>query len=69
MGEGVDVPECSTAVIMASGLSPRQLVQRAGRVLRPGSGKVARIYVLVARATWEHRVLQKMKSIEWQLLA
>jgi len=67
LGEGVDVPGCSTAVVMASGLSPRQLIQRAGRVLRPGRGEAARVYVLVARATWEHRVLQRVRSVERQL--
>ena len=39
LDEGVDVPVCKTAIIMASTRNPRQYVQRRGRVLRKAKGK------------------------------
>lgn len=39
LDEGVDVPAARTAVLMASSRSPRQYVQRIGRILRPCHGK------------------------------
>ena len=48
LDEGVDVPVCKRAVIMASTRNPRQYVQRRGRVLRKSVGKeVAEIYDFV----------------------
>ncbi len=55
LDEGIDVPECSVGVIMATGTTTRQLVQRVGRIVRPRPGKVARIYVVFCRATHEER--------------
>lgn len=34
LDEGIDVPACSTAYILASSRDPRQFVQRRGRILR-----------------------------------
>lgn len=39
LDEGIDVPACSTAYILASTKNPRQYVQRRGRVLRKFLGK------------------------------
>ena len=39
LDEGVDIPEVSHAVILASSQNPRQYVQRRGRVLRTAPGK------------------------------
>lgn len=39
LDEGIDVPACRTAYILASSKNPRQYVQRRGRVLRKFSGK------------------------------
>ena len=39
LDEGIDVPACSTAYILASTKNPRQYVQRRGRVLRKFPGK------------------------------
>lgn len=39
LDEGIDVPACRTAYIIASSKNPRQYVQRRGRVLRRSEGK------------------------------
>lgn len=39
LDEGIDVPVCKTAFILASTRNPRQYVQRRGRVLRKSPGK------------------------------
>ena len=45
LDEGIDVPACSTAFILASSRNPRQFIQRRGRILRKFSGKTfATIY-------------------------
>lgn len=45
LDEGIDVPACSTAYILASARDPRQFIQRRGRILRRSPGKeVATIF-------------------------
>jgi superfamily II DNA or RNA helicase len=45
LDEGVDVPACSRAYILASTRNPRQYIQRRGRILRKSDGKeLADIY-------------------------
>ena len=39
LDEGIDVPACSTAYILASSRDPRQFIQRRGRILRRSTGK------------------------------
>lgn len=40
LDEGVDIPEISHAIILASSQNPRQFIQRRGRVLRRSPGKI-----------------------------
>ena len=48
LDEGIDVPACSTAYILASSRVPRQFIQRRGRILRRSPGKkLARIFDFV----------------------
>lgn len=48
LDEGVDVPQCDTAIITASTRNERQFIQRRGRVLRRADGKLeATIYDFV----------------------
>jgi len=48
LDEGIDIPACTSAFIMASSKNPRQYVQRRGRILRRAEGKLyARIYDFV----------------------
>lgn len=63
LDEGVDVPDASIAVIIASGQSVRQLVQRKGRIMRPKEGKHARLYVVYADGTVEVQLIHKIKCI------
>lgn len=39
LDEGIDVPACTTAFILASSTNPRQQIQRRGRILRRSEGK------------------------------
>ncbi len=39
LDEGIDIPACSTAFILASSRDPRQFIQRRGRILRRSKGK------------------------------
>ncbi|MER8464533.1 DEAD/DEAH box helicase family protein [Mesorhizobium sp. M1396] len=41
LDEGIDVPACGTAYILASSKDPRQFIQRRGRILRRSPGKVS----------------------------
>lgn len=48
LDEGIDVPACRTAYILASSRDPRQFIQRRGRILRRSTGKdVATIHDFV----------------------
>ncbi len=39
LDEGIDVPDCRTAYILASSRNPKQFIQRRGRILRRAPGK------------------------------
>ncbi|MDD4871358.1 MAG: DEAD/DEAH box helicase family protein [Kiritimatiellae bacterium] len=39
LDEGIDVPACRTAYLLASSRNPRQQIQRRGRILRKANGK------------------------------
>ncbi|WP_240327120.1 DEAD/DEAH box helicase [Latilactobacillus curvatus] len=48
LDEGVDIPEISIGIIMASSGNPREFIQRRGRLLRKSAGKeIAVIYDMV----------------------
>ena len=50
LDEGIDVPACQRAYILASSRNPRQFIQRRGRILRRSPGKEqAEIYDLMVR--------------------
>ncbi|MEO5376947.1 MAG: DEAD/DEAH box helicase family protein [Magnetococcus sp. DMHC-6] len=53
LNEGVDVPEASVGIIVSGSGSVREHVQRLGRILRPGKGKKAILYELIAEDTGE----------------
>ena len=40
LDEGVDIPELSHAIVLASSQNPRQFIQRRGRVLRKSQEKI-----------------------------
>jgi superfamily II DNA or RNA helicase len=43
LDEGIDVPACRTAYILASSRNPKQFIQRRGRILRRSEGKTVAI--------------------------
>jgi superfamily II DNA or RNA helicase len=53
LDEGVDVPDATVAVIAAGSRSPRQRIQRFGRVLRRAEGKHAFVISVLVRGTPE----------------
>ncbi|RLE74904.1 MAG: hypothetical protein DRJ56_06570, partial [Thermoprotei archaeon] len=65
--EGLDVPECGVGLVISGGLSPRQIIQRVGRILRPKEEKVARLYMLVAQGTYEVKLLSRVMGIARRL--
>lgn len=54
LDEGVDVPDADVAIVVSGTGSPRQMIQRIGRVVRYTEGKVeARVYEIVSKGTIE----------------
>lgn len=50
LDEGIDVPACRTAYILASSRNPKQFIQRRGRILRRSPGKeYAEIYDFIVK--------------------
>ncbi|MFW6008093.1 MAG: helicase-related protein [archaeon] len=56
--EGVDVSSANIGIILSGTGSPRELIQRIGRILRP-DGKIARIYEIISSKTNELNVRNK----------
>jgi superfamily II DNA or RNA helicase len=64
LDEGVDIPDASIGVIIASGKTIRQLTQRLGRILRPAPNKEKAImYVVIASGTYETSILWKLNKV------
>ena len=64
LDEGVDIPDVSIGVIVATGKTIRQLTQRLGRILRPAPNKEKAImYIVVARNTYETSILWKLNKV------
>ena len=59
LNEGVDVPDANVAIVLSGTGSAREYVQRLGRVLRRGEGKLALLYELVAEKTSEEGVSRR----------
>ena len=76
LDEGINVPDASLAVVVASTSSTRQRIQRLGRVLRPAPDKKkAEIYTVYAtepeaeRLRREEEGLEGANSVAWQKLS
>ncbi|MHB8565947.1 MAG: DEAD/DEAH box helicase [Nitrososphaerales archaeon] len=61
--EGLDVKEVAIGILITSGKSKRQFVQRIGRVIRPVEGKVARFYVVYSPNTVEETYSKTIEDI------
>ncbi|OUS29152.1 hypothetical protein A9Q98_06310 [Thalassotalea sp. 42_200_T64] len=65
LDEGIDVPACQTAYILASTKNPRQYVQRRGRILRKSENKhLSTIFDFVVLPTNESSASKKLKLSE-----
>ena len=65
LDEGIDVPACKTAYILASTKNPRQYVQRRGRILRKAENKhLSTIFDFVVLPTNESSASKKLKLSE-----
>lgn len=62
LNEGVDVPEAKVAVVLSGTGSSREYVQRLGRILRRGEGKLAMLYEVVAEDTSEEGVSRRRRE-------
>lgn len=62
LNEGVDVPEAKVAVVLSGTGSSREYVQRLGRILRRGEGKLAVLYEVVAEDTSEEGVSRRRRE-------
>ncbi len=64
LNEGVDLPEAEVAIVLSGTGTVREHVQRLGRVLRPGHGKRAVLYELVAADTTEEHTSARRRDHE-----
>ena len=70
LDEGMDVPACSTAYILASSRDPRQFVQRRGRILRRSPGKklaVVHDFVVVLPGDYDTESVYAKRLIKSEL--
>jgi superfamily II DNA or RNA helicase len=61
--EGMDVKEVAVGILITSGKSKRQYIQRMGRILRPLEGKEAKFYVVYCPGTLEEAYTKTIDKI------
>jgi superfamily II DNA or RNA helicase len=66
LNEGVDVPAASIAIILSGTGSPREYIQRLGRILRKSQDKNKRaiLYEVVTEDTSEEGTSQRRRGVE-----
>ncbi len=62
LNEGVDVPEASIAIVLSGTGSTREYIQRLGRILRRGEGKLAVLYEVIAEDTSEEHTSRRRRQ-------
>lgn len=62
LNEGVDLPSAEVAIVLSGTGTVREHVQRLGRILRPGHGKQAVLYEIVAAGTAEERTSARRRN-------
>jgi superfamily II DNA or RNA helicase len=60
--EGVDLPAAEVAIVLSGTGTVREHVQRLGRILRPGEGKRAILYEIVAADTTEKHTSDRRRK-------
>ena len=61
--EGLDIPDANVGVLVSGTGSPRQFIQRLGRLLRPGEGKKAVLYEVIVSGTSEEAQARKRRRL------
>lgn len=61
LNEGVDVPDANVAIVVSGNSTPREHIQRLGRIIRPKQGE-ATLYELVTRYTSEVGAARKRRK-------
>lgn len=61
LNEGVDVPDAAVAIVLSGNSTPREHIQRLGRIIRPKE-REAMLYELVTRYTGEVAAAKKRKK-------
>lgn len=62
--EGLDIPDASVGILVSGTGSPRQFIQRLGRLLRPSPGKQGAIlYEVIVKGTMEEFRSRKRKNL------
>lgn len=66
LNEGVDVPAASIAIILSGTGSPREYIQRLGRILRKGEDKNKRalLYEVITENTSEENTSERRRGVE-----
>ncbi len=62
LNEGVDVPEANVAIVLSGTGSTREYIQRLGRILRKGEGKLAMLYEVIAENTSEENTSRRRRQ-------
>src|SRR5262245_19263735 len=62
LNEGVDIPDCGVAIIVSGNATPREYIQRLGRILRPKAARAV-LYELVTEETTEERVADRRRGL------
>jgi superfamily II DNA or RNA helicase len=63
LNEGVDVPDANVAIVVSGSATPREQIQRLGRVLRPKATEAV-LYEIIARGTMEERAARARRVRE-----
>jgi superfamily II DNA or RNA helicase len=64
LDEGIDVPECRIGVIVATGTTTKQLIQRIGRLVRKRSdGSRGLLFIVYCAGTVEVGYAQKIRWV------
>jgi len=63
LNEGVDVPDANVAIVVSGSSTPREYIQRLGRVLRPKPDEAV-LYELITRGTSEERSSRRRRPKE-----
>jgi superfamily II DNA or RNA helicase len=59
----MDYRDLEVGIVIAGARTSRQAMQRLGRLLRPASGKTARLWILFGEGTMEEKLLTVIDAV------